>query len=94
MIRGSILNPSKKGGVKRRDLLFVLNLLSLIFAISLIYTWKMKKKLLFFADYRAVLLKTGKNLGKWAIEAPSAENCLILCFPDFSEKMSGQLLSC
>jgi hypothetical protein len=57
MIRGSILNPSKKGGVKRRDLLVVLTLLSLIFAISLIYTWKMKKKLLFFTIALAILFK-------------------------------------
>lgn len=61
MIRESILNPSKKGGVKRRDLRFVLTLVSLFFAISLIYTWKMKKKLLFFKDYLAILLKKWKN---------------------------------
>ena len=57
MIRGSILNPSKKGGVKRRDLRVALTLVSLIFAISLIYTWKMKKKLLFFTDSLDILLK-------------------------------------
>ena len=63
MIRGSILNPSKKGGVKRRDLLFVLTLPSLVFVISLIYTVKMRKKLLFFTDSLAVLLNKRKNRG-------------------------------
>jgi hypothetical protein len=61
MIRGSILNPSKKGGVKRRDLRFVLSLLSLIFAISLIYTVKMRKKLLFFTDSLPILRERWKK---------------------------------
>ncbi len=69
MIRGSILNPSKKGGVKRRDLRVVLTLSSLIFAISLIYTVKRRKKLLFFAGSLAVMRKIGKNLQKTEQEA-------------------------
>ena len=69
MIRGSILNPSKKGGVKRRDLRVVLTLSSLIFAISLIYTVKRRKKLLFFAYFLVVMRKIGKNLQKTAQEA-------------------------
>jgi len=53
---------------------FVLTLLSLIFAISLIYTWKMKKKLLFFTDSRVFLLKNWKKLEKCLWEALKDEN--------------------
>lgn len=45
-------------------------LVSLILAISLIYTWKMKKKLLFFPDYPAILLIKWKKPGK---EPPNAQ---------------------
>ena len=47
----------------------MLTLCSLIFAISLIYTVKRRKKLLFFAYFLVVMRKIGKNLQKTAQEA-------------------------